>query len=484
MKKQLTILIIAAMTAQLTACGESSEPIESTTAARPTAESTHTAISSGVPDGADLNETEINIWTLNNEYYSNLSPEQSGDILDDATFALNRSVEEKLNCKLNFIDNGTDAADCNTEIQKLILADDTSYDLFNSTEWSAGKLISQQIYLNIADAPYLSLDEKWWDKDYMTAMSISDDTLYTLVGDCTLDRTRFLNCIYYNRTMYEKFYSDADNMYEIVDTGKWTYDYIKQVGKDIYSDLNSDQKPDINDRMAMCVNWNGNINALYYCADAMITERGSSGAPEIVMGRERNIDIFMKLYELVKNSEGIIYDTNNDTTFNLPIFKNGLTMYLGGFLHFADKMRDMTDDYGIIPFPKADETQENYISMVHQSARFMALPVNCTKIEAVCAVLEEMAFIGHHELLPVYYETVLKDKYTRDSESARMLDLIRETVRADFGYIFANDFENIAYIPRSLVKNDSTAFASEYARLESSAKEKSAALYELFKKAS
>ena len=339
MKKQLTILIVAAMTAQLAACGKSTEPVESTTTSRPTAESTHNEISSGIPDKTDLKETEINIWTLNNEYYSNLSPEQSGDVLDDATFALNRSVEEKLNCKLNFIDNGTDAADCNTEIQKLILADDTAYDLFNATEWSAGKLISQQIYLNIADAPYLSLDEKWWDKDYMTAMSISDDTLYTLVGDCTLDRTRFLNCIYYNRTVYEKFYSDAD------------------------------------------------------------------------------------------------------------------------------------------------ETQENYISMVHQSARFMALPVNCTKIEAVCAVLEEMAFIGHHELLPVYYETVLKDKYTRDSESARMLDLIRETVRADFGYIFANDFENIAYIPRSLVKNDSTAFASEYARLESSAKEKSAALYELFKKA-
>lgn len=480
MKRRASILLLTALLTVITvSCGDTTvPPPEQTTQSAP--DTAAGSITSGVPSDLNLNGLGINVWTPTDTVYTALSPEQTGDVLDDAVFALNRKVEEKLNCKLNVFDSGVAQGDCSTVIQKLLLADDTTYDLFNPTEWSGAKLVSQRLFLNIADAPYLSLDEDWWDRDYMSAMTVGNDSLYTLVGDCTLDRTRFLNCVYYNRTMYEKFYSDADAMYEVVDSGKWTYDYIKKVGKDVYSDLNSDQKPDINDRMALCVNWNGNINALYYCSDAMITDRDASGVPEIVMGRERNADVFLKLYDLVMNSEGVVYDTNSDTTFNLPIFRNGLTMYLGGFLHFADRLRDMPDDYGVIPLPKADEEQKDYISMVHQAERFMALPINCQKTGAVCALLEEMAFTGHNELLPVYYDTVLKDKYVRDSESARMLDLIRDNVRADIGYIFAGDFANIAYIPRSLFKEGSDGFASAFAGLEAGAKEKSAALIALF----
>ena len=143
----------------------------------------------------------------------------------------------------------------------------------------------------------------------------------------------------------------------------------------------------------------------------------------------------------------------------------------------------MEDDYGILPLPKVDEEQDDYISMLHQAARFMALPVNCQKTDAVCAVLEEMAYIGHSELLPTYYETVLKEKYARDEESARMLDLIHANVRADIAYIFASDFGDVCYIPRSLMKDGSVDFASAYAGLEDSAKEKATAFIENFSKA-
>ena len=241
MKRRASILLLTALLTVITvSCGDTTAPPpEQTTQSAPDTTAAE-SITSGVPSDLDLNELEINIWTVTDTVYSSLSPEQTGDVLDDAVFALNRKVEEKLNCNLNVFGSGVAQGDCSTVIQKLLLADDTTYDLFNPTEWSGAKLVSQRLFLNIADAPHLSLDEDWWDRDYMSAMTVGNDSLYTLVGDCTLDRTRFLNCVYYNRTMYENFYSDADAMYEVVDSGKWTYDYIKKVGKDVYSDLNSD----------------------------------------------------------------------------------------------------------------------------------------------------------------------------------------------------------------------------------------------------
>ena len=51
-------------------------------------------------------------------------------------------------------------------------------------------------------------------------------------------------------------------------------------------------------------------------------------------------------------------------------------------------------------------------------------------------LLEELAFEGYNSILPVYYETVLKNKYVRDDVSARMIDLIRENLATDFAIIY------------------------------------------------
>lgn len=72
----------------------------------------------------------------------------------------------------NFIHSNATQASCNTEIQKIILADDRSFDIYNATEWSGSKLVTEKLYLNIADAPYMSLDSDWWDRDYMAEMSV------------------------------------------------------------------------------------------------------------------------------------------------------------------------------------------------------------------------------------------------------------------------------------------------------------------------
>lgn len=55
-----------------------------------------------------------------------------------------------------------------------------------------------------------------------------------------------------------------------------------------------------------------------------------------------------------------------------------------------------------------------------------ALPYNCQKTDAVCAVLEKMAFEGHSAVVPVYYDTVLKTKYARDDISGQMIDMFHD----------------------------------------------------------
>ena len=90
-------------------------------------------------------------------------------------------------------------------------------------------------------------------------------------------------------------------------------------------------------------------------------------------------------------------------------------------------MRAGEADFGIIPTPKYEESQDAYYSMVSQhTTGLMSVPITLTgdKLSEVGMVLEALAAESHYTLIPEYIETSLKTKNSRDAESADMLDII------------------------------------------------------------
>ena len=150
----------------------------------------------------------------------------------------------------------------------------------------------------------------------------------------------------------------------------------------------------------------------------------------------------------------------------------------------ADNIRDMTDPFGVIPFPKLDEDQENYMALIHDGAHMFAIPITKSDIDAECAVLEAMCAENYRKVTPAYYETTLKVKYTHDDASAKLIDIIHDNVRTDF--IYANNYGigsggNLGTISRTLMKNKSSDYMSLYASLKPQIEESLKALNEKVK---
>jgi hypothetical protein len=145
---------------------------------------------------------------------------------------------------------------------------------------------------------------------------------------------------------------------------------------------------------------------------------------------------------------------------------SGRVMFFDGLLKYASNMRDMEDDFGILPLPKFDEAQAKYCTTPGAGINLFAVPVTVKDSECVSAVLEGLAILGHQDIIPTYYDTVLKSKYARDEESAEMLDLIRENIIVDFGaQIYGhtdNKLNSIGYFLAEGTDN----FASFYAANE------------------
>jgi hypothetical protein len=210
--------------------------------------------------------------------------------------------------------------------------------------------------------------------------------------------------------------------------------------------------------------------ALQFCTGVPLTERNADNIPQLVADSEKMIDVVNRLYNVAFETTGIVYGKEREPRENEIASKQFIedrSMFYFGQLQSAEDLRDMEEDYGVIPTPKLDTAQEQYHSYMFEVMRYMALPYNCQKTEAVCAMLEEMAFEGYHNVTPVYYETVLKNKYARDDVSGQMIDLVRDGLKTDIALIYPYSWNTISCLVRDVVfrAKKSHDFVSEYKKV-------------------
>jgi len=80
-------------------------------------------------------------------------------------------------------------------------------------------------------------------------------------------------------------------------------------------------------------------------------------------------------------------------------------------------------------------------------------------IDMTCRILEDMAYLSMEYVRPAYYETSLERKYTRDSDSQEMLEIIFNNITYDLSYVIDLPINDTM---RQLVNNNTTDFTSKF----------------------
>lgn len=215
--------------------------------------------------------------------------------------------------------------------------------------------------------------------------------------------------------------------------------------------------------------------------------RDEEGYPTITMNNERTILMCDKMYELW-NSQGTgalsLFSDQQAEVMNQ--FAAGNVLIVGyqqlGSLE-SDAIRSAEHEIGIIPYPKLDELQENYITSAHDTSEIGLIPVTMaeTNISFVSAVLEVLSRESNKTVLPLYYENSLKVKYTRDNESAQMIDLIHDGLGNSFALAWHQPLNTFlqSLIHSAVMTKDS--FSSKYASVEKTLQKKLEQMVENYK---
>ena len=90
----------------------------------------------------------------------------------------------------------------------------------------------------------------------------------------------------------------------------------------------------------------------------------------------------------------------------------------------VEEVRNMTSEYMIMPMPKYDENQEDYITPFSTSVGMALIPVTAVDADTSGMILEYMSYLGEKNVVPVYIEQTLKLKYASDPQVMEMVQYI------------------------------------------------------------
>ena len=183
-----------------------------------------------------------------------------------------------------------------------------------------------------------------------------------------------------------------------------------------------------------------------------------------VLGSEKNVKIIELGCRLV--TECIygpsLYAGNDDYTKEDShiAFHDGRAYFVGTNLKSLNVFRDMESEYGIVPYPKFDSSQPDYISTVGGDASLLMLPKTAgdSDGEFVGTIIEALARQSLLSVIPAYYETTLQLKFTRDEETIEMLGILRKTANFDMGYLY--NFDSSGRISKTLIEQKSADLMS------------------------
>jgi hypothetical protein len=110
-------------------------------------------------------------------------------------------------------------------------------------------------------------------------------------------------------------------------------------------------------------------------------------------------------------------------------FEADLSLFASSLVKSAyTGLRDMETDYGVLPMPMADSSQDNYRSLVwvhHDSV--LGIPSAVADPEMCAIILEELSYGGYYEVTPVLLETLIYGRLAKTEEAKASFQTIFDT---------------------------------------------------------
>jgi len=476
MKRTAALLLALCMLpVSAVSCGsKGKESPETTPAPETTVQTeyvTETELECSVPEELTLQGETVSVLNFDYRHDPNFvnflvsAEEFTGEILNDSVYNANTALMEDMDFIFEFIDNGGDA---NDNLVSAVTAGDDIYDIVYGTQFQIANLVSRNMLanLNASAGGYIDTEKPWWYSGYISESTVDDTHTYFLAGDLSPDILRMSSMMLLNMDLLTDLGGDVNEIYDTVLNGEWTYDAMSALAGHVYVDTDGDGQRTAEDTYGFASYTRSDVDHFTVASGVRGCSRDEDGLPYITFNNEYTVRFVEALVGFIWDQEGSYYVEGTPT---LEMLNNKRVLLLNEKFFRLDMLREADVNYTIIPLPKLDTTVENYSSLAHDISLILCIPSISANVENLTAVLEKMSYQYYKDVMPQYYEVILKTKYRRDSSEAapQIMDMIHAGLTTDFAYFYNSNLNGIYWSLRDLIGvAKSTDFASLYAKNE------------------
>lgn len=349
--------------------------------------------------------------------------------IDAAIYMRNRNLEDRFNISINFV-NGTDS----TKAKNALNAGLNEYDMMQVRCAEAFDYAVQGLIRSANDLKYVDTSKAYWDEPLNKQLEVAHKR-YFLVGAFNLSSYDYTHVLLFNKKLISDY--SLENPYELVKSGQWTYDAFDRMAKGITNDINGDSIFDINDSYGFLSPVRQVLPNFWISAGQTTVAMDSEGKPYSRISNEGFINAFNRTFEITRDNNAWYNSEINEAgvhpTF-ISMFQGDRALFMANTFRYLGELRNMESDFGILPYPKLNGTQENYYTRLEGCELFViGQAASDEDVERTSVILEAMASESYKSVIPLYYEKALKTKIARDDESAEIIDMLFENRVFDFG---------------------------------------------------
>ena len=388
---------------------------------------------------------------------------ENGAKMNDAVYARNREIEEKLGVKL--VVNGFDSdSDLQSAVSNDTLSGEGFYDVISAKTTVQSVFFNNGYLADLSTIPNMQLDKAWWNQAANEAFTIAGTQFVLLSPLCHwADSVAWF--VMFNKDLFEEY--DLEDPYQLVRDGKWTLDAMYEMMKVIPLDSNGNGQNDSDD-MFGCVAQMFDAVALTTAFGCNIFEKDANDVPQFVLPNGDNLDkmqavadffadtartiaVDHKMYSGVADRWNVLWANK---------FAEGKGLFMFNCPGNLSSFTDMEQDFGILPMPKYNEAQENYRTM---TSLYFTTSLSVPKVHGadngdIGTVLDALSYLSYVDVEPTFAETYLQNRHIRDEESAEMLNIITASKSYDPGFVF--NWSSAMTLPQSALNNGGDKLAS------------------------
>lgn len=366
-----------------------------------------------------------------------IKEEETGNSVSDAVYYRQRDLEDIFG--IDWTPVKTEGGDDTTDkVINEVMAGGDAYDLAQGNMTTVGQdLFSAGVIQNTDAFKYVDLDREWWIQSLRDNYAIKGQ-LFFVSGSILVEHFQEGSRMLFNKDVAEMFGIDEAELYQTVKDGDWTLDKMIEIAS----------KVPVNSNGSGVYRYLDPVGVEFIFSSGMtITKFDEEGMPYVETA------LPVEISNLADKLSAIFGDTSQTAQINhkigesydsLPkkygvehieeLFVNNQALfYTNGSV---EELRQEEVTFGILPFPKGSDTQQDYISYAGTgtSAYF---PKTTKDVDVTGVITEAMAALGQLYIKEAYYDKLLKGQSVFDMESSDMLDIIFNTKVYDLAPIYS-----------------------------------------------